>query len=110
LNDNDDEEEVPSSPKTPANDIAVTSAADIAAARAGNGADEIAAAKEEEAIPAVSDWRLFEYNWKHDKVWLFIGLLSCLVMGSTFPAFSYLLSQFMSVYYEPIEAAKGLKH
>jgi ABC-type multidrug transport system fused ATPase/permease subunit len=105
INDDNDEEEVPSSPKTPANDIAVTSAADIAAARAGNAADEIAAAKEEEAalaaIPAVSDWRLFEYNWKHDKVWLFIGLLSCLVMGSTFPAFSYLLSQFMSVYYEP---------
>lgn len=105
VNDNEEEEEdVPSSPKTPVS-IAVTSAETIAAAKAGNAADEIAAAKEEEialaAIPNVSDWRLFEYNWKHDKFWLFVGLISCLVMGSTFPAFSYLLSQFMSVYYDP---------
>jgi ATP-binding cassette, subfamily B (MDR/TAP), member 1 len=109
--DDEEEDEAPSSPMTAATDgvsptnTSSSTAESIAAAKAGNAADEVAAAKEEEealaALPTVSDWRLFAYNWKFDKFWLFVGLISCVLMGSTFPAFSYLLSQFMSVYYDP---------
>jgi len=77
----------------------------VAAAQASNLADDAAAAKEEAAalaaLPDVPWRRLLDYNLKHDKVWLALGFLSCLVMGSTFPGFSYLLSQFMAVYYDP---------
>ena len=77
----------------------------VAAAKASNAADDAAAAMEEEAalaaLPVVPWMRLFRYNLRHDKAWLVAGFLCCLVMGSTFPAFSYLLSQFMSVYYDP---------